>query len=282
MLLGTVVVQGIGKSSLMVIKVKKLIAIKKSEFQEIIIAECEDFGKALILDGYIQSTVADEFIYHESLVHPAMLLHPNPKRVLIIGGGEGATLREVLKHNTIEEAIMVDIDRDVVELSKEFLPEMHCGSFFDKRARIVIDDGKRFVEKELARESKYDVVIMDLTDPYSSEIAKDLYSKQFFIKVSNILTPEGIVVTQAGSKYFYDEVYNDVANTVKQVFAHVMEYQVWIPSFGYACNFIVGSKALNPSILTVEYVEEMLRTRGVKTRFISGRRLVAMTLMGIY
>ncbi|MCC6045169.1 MAG: polyamine aminopropyltransferase [Ignisphaera sp.] len=282
MLLGTVVVQGIGKSSLMVIKVKKLIAIKKSEFQEIIIAECEDFGKALILDGYIQSTVADEFIYHESLVHPAMLLHPNPKRVLIIGGGEGATLREVLKHNTIEEAIMVDIDRDVVELSKEFLPEMHCGSFFDKRARIVIDDGKRFVEKELARESKYDVVIMDLTDPYSSEIAKDLYSKQFFIKISNILTPEGIVVTQAGSKYFYDEVYNDVANTVKQVFAHVMEYQVWIPSFGYACNFIVGSKALNPSILTVEYVEEMLRTRGVKTRFISGRRLVAMTLMGIY
>jgi spermidine synthase len=282
MLLGTVVVQGIGKSSLMVIKVKKLIAIKKSEFQEIIIAECEDFGKALILDGYIQSTVADEFIYHESLVHPAMLLHPNPKRVLIIGGGEGATLREVLKHNTIEEAIMVDIDRDVVELSKEFLPEMHCGSFFDKRARIVIDDGKRFVEKELARESKYDVVIMDLTDPYSSEIAKDLYSKQFFIKVSNILTPEGIVVTQAGSKYFYDEVYNDVANTVKQVFAHVMEYQVWIPSFGYACNFIVGSKTLNPSILTVEYVEEMLRTRGVKTRFISGRRLVAMTLMGIY
>jgi len=282
MLLGTVVVQGIGKSSLMVIKVKKLIAIKKSEFQEIIIAECEDFGKALILDGYIQSTVADEFIYHESLVHPAMLLHPNPKRVLIIGGGEGATLREVLKHNTVEEAIMVDIDRDVVELSKEFLPEMHCGSFFDKRARIVIDDGKRFVEKELARESKYDVVIMDLTDPYSSEIAKDLYSKQFFIKVSNILTPEGIVVTQAGSKYFYDEVYNDVANTVKQVFAHVMEYQVWIPSFGYACNFIVGSKALNPSILTVEYVEEMLRTRGVKTRFISGRRLVAMTLMGIY
>jgi len=282
MLLGTVVVQGIGKSSLMVIKVKKLIAIKKSEFQEIIIAECEDFGKALILDGYIQSTVADEFIYHESLVHPAMLLHPNPKRVLIIGGGEGATLREVLKHNTIEEAIMVDIDRDVVELSKEFLPEMHCGSFFDKRARIVIDDGKRFVEKELARESKYDVIIMDLTDPYSSEIAKDLYSKQFFIKISNILTPEGIVVTQAGSKYFYDEVYNDVANTVKQVFAHVMEYQVWIPSFGYACNFIVGSKALNPSILTVEYVEEMLRTRGVKTRFISGRRLVAMTLMGIY
>jgi spermidine synthase len=282
MLLGTVVVQGIGKSSLMVIKVKKLIAIKKSEFQEIIIAECEDFGKALILDGYIQSTVADEFIYHESLVHPAMLLHPNPKRVLIIGGGEGATLREVLKHNTVEEAIMVDIDRDVVELSKEFLPEMHCGSFFDKRARIVIDDGKRFVEKELARKSKYDVVIMDLTDPYSSEIAKDLYSKQFFIKVSNILTPEGIVVTQAGSKYFYDEVYNDVANTVKQVFAHVMEYQVWIPSFGYACNFIVGSKALNPSILTVEYVEEMLKTRGVKTRFISGRRLMAMTLMGIY
>jgi len=281
-MLGTVVIQGIGRSSYMIIKVKKLITLKRSEFQEIVIAECEDFGKALILDGYVQSTVRDEFIYHESLVHPAMMLHPNPRRVLIIGGGEGATLREVLKHDTVEEAIMVDIDKEVVELSKEFLPEMHQGSFFDRRARVIIDDGKKFVERELVSGSKFDVVIMDLTDPYSSKIAKELYSKQFFEEISSILNTDGVVVTQAGSKYFYSEVYESVVNAIKQVFKHVIEYQVWIPSFGYSCNFIIGSKVYDPSLITIDYSNERLKARNVKTRFIDGKKISAMLLMGTY
>jgi spermidine synthase len=281
-MLGTVVIQGIGRSSYMIIKVKKLITLKRSEFQEIVIAECEDFGKALILDGYVQSAVRDEFIYHESLVHPAMILHPNPRRVLIIGGGEGATLREVLKHDTVEEAIMVDIDKEVVELSKEFLPEMHQGSFFDRRARVIIDDGKKFVERELVSGSKFDVVIMDLTDPYSSKIAKELYSKQFFEEISSILNTDGVVVTQAGSKYFYSEVYESVVNAIKQVFKHVIEYQVWIPSFGYSCNFIIGSKVYDPSLITIDYSNERLKARNVKTRFIDGKKISAMLLMGTY
>jgi len=281
-MLGTVVIQGIGRGSYMIIKVKKLITLKRSEFQEIVIAECEDFGKALILDGYVQSTVRDEFIYHESLVHPAMMLHPNPRRVLIIGGGEGATLREVLKHDTVEEAIMVDIDKEVVELSKEFLPEMHQGSFFDRRARVIIDDGKKFVERELVSGSKFDVVIMDLTDPYSSKIAKELYSKQFFEEISSILNTDGVVVTQAGSKYFYSEVYESVVNAIKQVFKHVIEYQVWIPSFGYSCNFIIGSKVYDPSLITIDYSNERLKARNVKTRFIDGKKISAMLLMGTY
>jgi spermidine synthase len=281
-MLGTVVIQGIGRSSYMIIKVKKLITLKRSEFQEIVIAECEDFGKALILDGYVQSTVRDEFIYHESLVHPAMILHPNPRKVLIIGGGEGATLREVLKHDTVKEAIMVDIDKEVVELSKEFLPEMHQGSFFDRRARVIIDDGKKFVERELVSGSKFDVVIMDLTDPYSSKIAKELYSKQFFEEISSILNTDGVVVTQAGSKYFYSEVYESVVNAIKQVFKHVIEYQVWIPSFGYSCNFIIGSKVYDPSLITIDYSNERLKARNVKTRFIDGKKISAMLLMGTY
>jgi spermidine synthase len=281
-MLGTVVIQGIGRGSYMIIKVKKLITLKRSEFQEIVIAECEDFGKALILDGYVQSTVRDEFIYHESLVHPAMMLHPNPRRVLIIGGGEGATLREVLKHDTVEEAIMVDIDKEVVELSKEFLPEMHQGSFFDRRARVIIDDGKKFVERELVSGSKFDVVIMDLTDPYSSKIAKELYSKQFFEEISSILNTDGVVATQAGSKYFYSEVYESVVNAIKQVFKHVIEYQVWIPSFGYSCNFIIGSKVYDPSLITIDYSNERLKARNVKTRFIDGKKISAMLLMGTY
>ncbi len=282
MILGTVVVQGIGRNSYMIIKVRKLIALKRSPYQEIIIAETDDFGKALILDGYIQSSVSDEYIYHESLVHPAMILHPNPKKVLIIGGGEGATLREVLKHNTVEEATMVDIDKDVVELSKEYLPEMHQGAFFDRRARVIIDDGKRFVERELEKGSKYDVVIMDLTDPYASEIAKELYTAEFFKKISEILSHNGVVATQAGSKHFYEDVYLEVLNAVKQSFKYVLEYQVWIPSFGYACNFIVGSKSVDASILTEEYIDKVLKDRNVATRFLNGKTLQAILKLGVY
>ena len=282
MVLGAVVIQGIGRNSYMIIKMGKLIASKKSPYQEIIIAETDDFGKALILDGYLQSSVSDEYIYHESLVHPAMILHPNPKKVLILGGGEGATLREVLKHNTVEEATMVDIDKDVVELSKEYLPEMHQGAFFDRRARVVIDDGKRFVERELVKGSKYDVVIMDLTDPYSSEIAKELYTVEFFRKISRILSNDGVVATQAGSKHFYEDVYLAVLNSVKQSFKYVLEYQTWIPSFGYACNFIVGSKSIDTSILTEEYVDKILKDRNVTTRFLNGKSLQALLKLGVY
>ncbi|MEL9940133.1 MAG: polyamine aminopropyltransferase [Ignisphaera sp.] len=283
MMLGTVIVQGIGKNSLMVVKTRALITIKRSPFQEIIVADVEDFGKALVLDGYLQSTTSDEFIYHESLVHPAMVLHPNPRRVLIIGGGEGATLREVLKHSTVEEAFMVDIDKDVVELAKEYLPEMHQGSFFDKRARVVIEDGKRFVEKEYEKGAQYDVVILDLTDPYSSDIAKDLYTKQFFDRINGILTENGVMVTQAGSRFFYTQVYDNVANSIKSVFKYVAEYQVWIPSFGYSCNFVIGSKKIDTSmLLNSEYVDNVLRSRRVSTRFINGKRMVALLLMGVY
>ncbi len=282
-MLGTVIVQGIGKNSLMVVKTRALITIKRSPFQEIIVADVEDFGKALVLDGYLQSTTSDEFIYHESLVHPAMVLHPNPRRVLIIGGGEGATLREVLKHSTVEEAFMVDIDKDVVELAKEYLPEMHQGSFFDKRARVVIEDGKRFVEKEYEKGAQYDVVILDLTDPYSSDIAKDLYTKQFFDRINGILTENGVMVTQAGSRFFYTQVYDNVANSIKSVFKYVAEYQVWIPSFGYSCNFVIGSKKIDTSmLLNSEYVDNVLRSRRVSTRFINGKRMVALLLMGVY
>ena len=282
-MLGTVIVQGIGKNSLMVVKTRTLITIKRSPFQEIIVADVEDFGKALVLDGYLQSTTSDEFIYHESLVHPAMVLHPNPRRVLIIGGGEGATLREVLKHSTVEEAFMVDIDKDVVELAKEYLSEMHQGSFFDKRARVVIDDGKRFVEKEYEKGVQYDVVILDLTDPYSSDIAKDLYTKHFFERINGILTENGVMVTQAGSRFFYTQVYDHVANSIKSVFKYVAEYQVWIPSFGYSCNFVIGSKKTDTNmLLDSEYVDNVLRSRRVSTRFIDGKRIAALLLMGIY
>jgi spermidine synthase len=253
----------------------------RSKYQEIAVVKLRQFGKALVLDGLIQSTEVDEYIYHEALVHPAMVAHPQPKRVLILGGGEGATLREVLKHNTVEEAVMVDIDEQVVEVAKKYLQEWHQGAFNDPRSRIVIADGLEYVKDAVRRNEVFDVVIMDLTDPYGSEIAHRLYGRQAFEMIKSILARDGIVVTQAGSSYFFSKAYDVVVNSVSTVFSEVCEYGVWVPSFLYINNFIAASDVLNPCKLSAEYVDSTLRKRGVATRMYNGRAHVSMMLMPI-
>lgn len=268
-----------GDSSLTVLyEVEEVIYRTKSKYQLIEVVRLKMFGKALVLDGLIQSTETDEYIYHEALVHPAMVLHPNPQRVLILGGGEGATLREVLKHKTVKEAVMVDIDDVVVEVSKQYLPEWHQGAFEDKRAIIVIEDGFTFVKKALERGEKYDVIVMDLTDPYGSEIAYKLYSIEFFTDLSKILNSEGVIVTQAGNSFFFTKQYNTVVEAMRSVFKFVAEYNVWIPSFLYTNNFILASKKRIDGIRE-DTIDSILRTRGVRTRFYDGRRHVAMFYM---
>lgn len=281
MMMGLTAIQGIGRSSYMLMKIRRLDVVKKSRYQEIIVADVEDFGKCLILDGYVQSAEADEYLYHESLVHPAMIVHPNPSKVLIIGGGEGATLREVLKHNTVEKAVMVDIDEDVVNISKEYLAMIHHNSFNDPRSIVVIADGYTFLAET---NEIYDIVILDLTDPYASEIAYKLYTKEFYRMVYEKMTNDGVMVTQAGSAFFYRDVYNRVVDAIKSVYPYYAEYQVWIPSFGYACNFVLGSKKYDPNRYLVDrdYVDKMMKERGVKTRFINGVRLGALINLGVY
>lgn len=279
-MLGLLVIQGIGRESYMLIRVKQVVIVKKSKYQEIIIVDTEDFGRCLILDGYIQSTEADEYIYHELLVHPAMILHSHPSKVLIIGGGEGATLRETLKHSIVTNVVVVDIDEDVIAIAKEYLPMIHMGSFQDPRATIVIDDGLKFLAES---KDKYDIIILDLTDPYSSDIAKQLYTESFYRMVYDRLNDDGIMVTQAGSAFFYRKIYNDIVTSIKNMYPYYLEYQAWIPSFGYSCNFIIGSKKYNPyKYLNKNYIDKILRERNIKTRFLSSTILESIINIGIY
>ncbi|MCD6428382.1 MAG: polyamine aminopropyltransferase [Desulfurococcales archaeon] len=271
---GLYTVENVSKHSLYIVKVRSVILTTKTKYQEVQIIELEEYGRALILDGYIQSAEADEFIYHESLVHPVMVTHPNPSRVLIIGGGEGATLREVLKHNCVKEAVMVDIDGELVEFAKKYLDFMHQDAFYDPRAKIVIEDGKKYVAE--CSNSTFDVVIIDLTDPYSSEIAKSLYTREFYAEVKRILKNDGIMVTQAGNSFFYSDVYLYVLSNVKSVFPIVREYWQWVPSFGYACNFIVGSLKYDPAAVSEDKVDSVLRERGVKTKIFSGAHHISL------
>ena len=278
-LIGLNIIQPSSDNTFMTFKVKRLLALKRSRYQEIVVADIEDFGRSLILDNYIQSSEVDEYIYHESLVHPAMVAHPNPRKVLIIGGGEGATLREVLKHECVEKAVMVDIDREVVEMARKYLEKWHQGAFDDPRAEVVIADGLKYVREV---KEKFDVIVLDLTDPYGIEISKKLYSEEFYRAIYNILTDEGLMVTQAGSSFFFEKVYDYVLRSVKSVFPIVVEYNVWVPVFGYANNFIIGSKKYNPLKLGVEEVDNILAKRGVKTRFYNGKTHVALMYTPIY
>ena len=276
---GIFVVQSMGKKSYMIAKVKRIIETRKSDYQKIEIVELEEFGRALILDGLIQSTESDENYYHEILVHPAMTLHKKPEKILIIGGGEGATLREVLKHNTVREAIMVDIDPLVIELCKKYLECMHQGSFYNPKAKVVISDGLKYVNEV---EDKFDVIILDLTDPYASKIARKLYSKKFYEKMYSKLNDDGVLVTQAGNSFFYEKEYDDALNALKQIFPIVIEYNIWIPSFAYACNFILASKHYDPNKLSINEIDRRLKERNVKTIFFNGKTWNAILNLPIY
>ncbi len=276
---GLTIIEPTGKDMFSIFKAKRIIAAKKTRYQNVVLADLEFFGRALIIDDYIQSTVVDEYIYHECLVHPAMITHGKPERVLIIGGGEGATLREVLKYPTVKEAIMVDIDGEVVDFCRKYLEQMHQGSFNDPRAKVVIMDGKEYVKE--AKNEEFNVVILDLTDPYSSEIAKELYSEEFYREIYRILKPDGIMVTQAGNSFFYWETYKWVLDNVKNVFPIVAEYQVWIPSFGYAVNYIIGSKKHDPRKISEKTVDKILSKYNIKTRYYCGNVHKALMLMKI-
>lgn len=153
----------LSKDLYQVSSIKKLEFSGKSDFQECDVMELGSFGRCLVLDNKMQSSECDEFIYHESLVHPAMLTHPNPKRVFIGGGGECATAREILRHSSVEQVIMVDIDGYVVDLCKKHLPSYHQNCFEDKRFKLIVDDAKKILEE--SPDDSFDVIIMDLADP---------------------------------------------------------------------------------------------------------------------
>eukprot|EP00163_Fabomonas_tropica_P003675 TRINITY_DN1317_c0_g1_i1.p1 TRINITY_DN1317_c0_g1~~TRINITY_DN1317_c0_g1_i1.p1 ORF type:complete len:317 (-),score=100.98 TRINITY_DN1317_c0_g1_i1:98-1048(-) len=214
----------------------------QTDFQKAEILELEPYGKCLILDDKMQSAAFDEKTYHESLVHPAMLAHPNPKKVFIAGGGEGATLREVLRHKSVEECIMCDIDEKVVKWCEEMLPEWSDGAFKDKRATVVFEDAKAKLESY--PEGYFDVIIFDLCDPLDGGPCYLLYANSFYEMAKSRLAKNGVAVTQsaAGGLRFFDEVFTIIHSTLRSVFSKgVFPYTAEVPSFGspWAYNLVL-------------------------------------------
>ncbi|MGB9708952.1 MAG: polyamine aminopropyltransferase [Infirmifilum sp.] len=241
--------------------IKEVIFDGWTKYQRVTIAKTGSFGKVLFLDGYAQSSEYDEFIYHESLVHPAMITHPTPRKVLIVGGGEGATLREVLKHDTVEHVVMVDIDQELVELAKKYLPEWHKGAFDDPRVELLFMDGKEYIEK--TRE-KFDVVILDLTDPIKDTPGVLLYTREFYEAVKKILNKEGVMVTQATSTRYYINAFTIIGNTLREVFPYVRLYKVFVPAFYSEWGFAIGTISRDPLSIPQEEVKRRLEAMELK------------------
>jgi len=233
----------------------------RTKFQSIEILKSPSFGKLLVLDGKVQSSEADEFIYHELLVHPPMLAHPNPEKVFIAGGGEGATLREILRYPTVKKAVMVDIDADVIKVCKKYLPEYSAGAFDDKRAKVYNTDARKWLAES---KEKFDVIIIDLTEPVEEGPAYLLYTKEFYQIVKSKLTRDGVISVQAGCAS-YTELLNlkAVSHTLKSVFPIVSIYQADIPSFGGPWGFCVASMTLDTAALTPAEVDKRIKVRGL-------------------
>jgi len=230
----------------------------------------------LVLDGKIQSSEADEFIYHEALVQPAMLTHPHPEVVFIAGGGEGATLREVLSHKTVKRAVMVDIDEEVVALCQKFLPNYSRGSFKDKRTELLHTDAREYLAR--SREL-FDIIIIDLPDPIEEGPAYLLYTQEFYQLVRDRLTANGIITVQAGSAALTELLnFTSVNKTLKSVFPIVSPYQTDVPCFGGPWGFSLASLNLNPVLLSPSEVDGRISARSLThLRFYDG-----LTHQGIF
>ncbi len=241
--------------------VESVLAEAKTPYQFMQIVESTFYGKMLIIDGDVQSSVKDEYIYHEALVHPAMLLHPNPKKVFIFGGGEGATLREVLKHNSVEKAIMIDIDEQEISLNKKFLTEWHRDAFDNPKASVLNTDARQFIEKSVSSNSS-EVIISDLTEPFDAGPSYKLFTKEFFELLFDRLTADGIFVLQASMlRNVTFRMHRAIRNTLSKVFPIVRSYYVYVPSFDTTWSFVLASKQYDPKALSPEKVDSLIQQR---------------------
>lgn len=244
------------------IRVDRQLASYKSEFQRIDIFDSEEFGKILTLDGYLMVTEKDEYIYHEMITHIPMATNPEIKNILVVGGGDGGTVRELTRYKSIQKIDMVEIDEMVVRLCKEHIPSIAC-SLDDERVTIYYEDGVRFVRN--TDDQKYDLIIVDSTDPFG--VGEGLFTKEFYGNCYRSLTDDGILVNQHEST-FYDSYANSMKRAhsrIKEFFSTALVYQAHIPTYPSG-HWLFGfaSKKFDPRL---DLHEEWWNSLGIVTKY---------------
>ena len=227
-------------------EVKKKLYSGKSAYQEIDVLDLEFYGRALFLDDILQTTPKDEFIYHEMLCQAPLFLHSSPKSVLIIGGADGGALEEVLKHTSVREVWMVEIDKKAIDIARKYLPSISKNAFYDKRTHLVIEDGKKFVQEY---KGLFDIIIMDLSDPGGP--AQDLISKKFYYDVKKILKKGGIISVQSGSLSCQPKLVALIKKRLESIFRFVSVRAAVVPS--YQEGLFTFTMASDSDFLNVSY-----------------------------
>lgn len=206
--------------------INKVLYQEQTDYQDLILFENETFGTVLALDGIIQITEKDEFIYQEMLAHVAMFSHQAPKSVMIIGGGDGGVLREVLRHQSVSKVVLVELDDQVVKFSKKHLPFVSQGAFEDDRVSIVFQDGCKYVK---TTEDKFDVIIVDSPDPVGEGL--NLFTPEFYKNCHDCLNPKGVFVNQSGVPFLQEDELLIVNDGLKKSFKAVKFYFVAVPTY---------------------------------------------------
>ena len=220
-------------------RIRAELARVRSDFQEILVFDSETHGRVLLLDGVIQITERDEFVYQEMLAHVPLLIHPEPQRVLIIGGGDGGILRRVLQHSNVSHVVMVEIDGEVIRLSREFLPTISGNAWTDPRARIIVGDGIAHVRE--ADAASFDVIIVDSTDPVG--VGEVLFTDAFYQDCARVLTPQGLIVNQCGVPFMQADELLQTSRRRARFFPNVSAYVVAVPTYvgGFMTLGIAGN-----------------------------------------
>ncbi len=222
-------------------RVRETLHVEQTPFQHLAVLDTVPFGRALVLDGIIQTSVVDEYIYHEMINQVPLNTHPNPKRVLIIGGGDGGSMREANKHPLVEKITQVEIDERVIAASRKYLPEMSCG-FDAPNGEVVITDGVKFVAEN---KNTFDVIIIDSPDPIGPAVG--LFSAEFYRSVGEALKDDGLFVAQTESPYFMPDFIADLNKTIGSIFPIARTYWGCVPTYpGSFWSFTMGSKKYDP------------------------------------
>lgn len=244
----------------------QLLVQKKSAFQDIRIFESEFYGCVLMLDGVVQITERDEFVYQEMLAHVPLFAHGNACNVLIIGAGDGGVLRRVLQHPGVEKVTMVEIDGDVVELSKQFLPNISGQCWNDPRAEVIIGDGIEYVAK--APTASVDVIIVDSTDPIG--VGEVLFTDDFYQNCARILTDEGLIVNQCGVPFMQAEELRETSKRRAKFFHYVSAYVAAVPTYvGGFMTLGIAGKGSNKTKISVDLIRDRAKQANIlgETRY---------------
>ncbi|WP_066176040.1 polyamine aminopropyltransferase [Bacillus marinisedimentorum] len=222
-------------------KIRQTLHTEQTDFQKLDMIETEEWGNMLVLDGMVMTTQRDEFVYHEMVAHVPLFTHPDPKHVLVVGGGDGGVIREVLKHKSVEKATLVEIDGKVIEYSKKYLPEI-AGELENERVEVKVDDGFMHIATS---ENAYDVIMVDSTEPVGP--AAKLFEKGFYEGISKALKEDGIFVAQTDNPWFKADLIRQVYSDVKEIFPVTRLYTANIPTYPSGLwTFTIGSKKHDP------------------------------------